>query len=100
VALAKEESTVEESLVVGMKDFRKRLFAGAVGSITWTWTSGDQSSSGHFVTGSDDAPRITLRYRCRDVKDVRIPVRLTSTPTQFGGRRWWFVCPLTVRGMV
>jgi hypothetical protein len=26
-------------------------------------------------------------------------VRLQTTPTQFGGERWWFTCPLFVNGM-
>src|SRR5262249_33440709 len=30
---------------------------------------------------------------------VNIPARLEATPTQFGGRRWWFLCPLIARGM-
>jgi hypothetical protein len=31
-----KKSTVEESLALSMKDLRKRLYAGAYGSITWT----------------------------------------------------------------
>jgi hypothetical protein len=94
-----KKSTVEESLVVAMKDLRKRLYAGAAGKLTWTWTSGDKSSIGYFVTESDDAPTVTLHYRWRGTEDVRVPVRLEITPTQFGGRRWWFTCPLVVRGI-
>jgi hypothetical protein len=30
---------------------------------------------------------------------VSIPVRLEMTPTQFGGRRWWFICPLIRNGV-
>ncbi len=30
--------------------------------------------------------------------DLDYKVRLTSTPCHFGGRRWWFVCPLVVNG--
>ena len=93
------KSTVEESLVVPMKDLRKRLYAGAAGTFTWTWGSGSESSIGYFVTGSGDALTVTLHYRWRDTEDVSIPVRLTTTPTQFGGQRWWFVCPSIVRGI-
>ena len=46
-----------------------------------------------------DGPTITLHYRWRDSEDVRIPVRLQTTPTQFGGERWWFTCPLIVNGV-
>jgi hypothetical protein len=94
-----KKDTVEESLVVGMKDQRKRLFAGAAGTLTWTWNSGGKSSIGYYVTGSADWPTVNLHYRWRDKEDVNIPVALEATPTQFGGRRWWFNCPLIVRGV-
>ena len=94
-----KKDTVEESLVVGMKDLRKRLFVGAAGTLTWTWTSGNKSSIGYYITGSADWPTVHLHYRWRDTEDVNIPVRLETTPTQFNGRRWWFICPLIVRGI-
>ncbi|MBX3420038.1 MAG: hypothetical protein KF752_00640 [Pirellulaceae bacterium] len=47
----------------------------------------------------DDVPTITLHYRWPGSQDERIPVRLQTTPTQFGGQRWWFTCPLIVDGV-
>jgi hypothetical protein len=94
-----KKSTVEESLVAAMKDLRKSLFAGAAGSLTWTWASGSKSSIGYYVAGNADWPTVHLHYRWADKEDVNIPVRLEATPTQFGGRRWWFTCPLIVRGI-
>jgi hypothetical protein len=94
-----KKGTVEESLVVGMKGLRKRLFAGAAGTLTWTWASGGKSSIGYYVRSSADWPTVHLHYRWRHTEDVNIPVRLEATPTQFGGRRWWFICPLIVRGI-
>jgi hypothetical protein len=94
-----KKATVEESLVVGMKTLRKRLYAGAAGTITWSWSSGGKSSMGYYVTCSEDRLTVTLHYRWRDKEEVSIPVRLQATPTQFGGKRWWFVCPLIVRGL-
>jgi hypothetical protein len=93
------KSTVEESLSLAMKDFRRRLYSNAAGTFTWTWAGGGKSSIGYFVTWNCDAPTATLHYRWRDREDVRIPVLLEATPTQFGGRRWWFICPLIVRGI-
>ncbi|MCC7085194.1 MAG: hypothetical protein IT427_09330 [Pirellulales bacterium] len=93
------KSTVEESLSLAMRDFRGRIFQGAAGTLTWTWTNGgNKSSVGWFVTGGD-VPTITFHYRWRDSEDVRIPVWLQTTPTQFGGERWWFTCPLIVNGV-
>ena len=94
-----KKPTVEESLVVSMRDLRKGLYTGAAGTFTWTWASGNKSSIGYFVTGSNDAPIVMLHYRWRDTEVVRIPVRVEATPTQFNGRRWWFICPLIVRGI-
>jgi hypothetical protein len=90
------KSTVEESLVLAMREFRGRPHAA--GTLTWTWTSGAQSSVGWFVSWGD-VPTLTVHYRWRDSEDVRIPIRLQTTPTQFGGRRYWFTCPLIVGGV-
>jgi hypothetical protein len=94
-----KKNNVEGSLVIGMKDLRKRLFAGAAGMLTWSWASGRKSSIGYRVTGSDDWPTINLHFRWGDIEDVNICVRLGATPTQFVGRRGWFICPLIVRGI-
>jgi hypothetical protein len=94
-----KKSTVEESLVVAVKDIRKRLYHGASGTLSWTQANGENLSIGYAVTLNQDTPTLTLSYRWPDSEDVRIPVRLESTPTQFGGKRWWFVCPLIVDGI-
>lgn len=93
-----KKSTVEESLAVAIQDFRERIHSHAIGTLTWTWTSGNKSSVGYFVTLSD-RPTITLHYRWHDREDVRIPIRLQTTPTHFGGERWWFTCPLAIDGV-
>jgi hypothetical protein len=94
----RKKQTVESSLDIGLKQLRKRLFAGAAGSMTWTWGSGRKSSIGYRVTSSGDGLAVHLDYRWGDKEDVHIPVRLEQTPTQFGGQRWWFICPLIVGG--
>jgi len=93
-----KKSTVEESLTLAMRDFRGRIHQHTSGTFSWTWAGGNKSSIGYFVTWGDE-PTITLHYRCGDTEDVRIPVRLQTTPTQFGGERWWFTCPLIVNGV-
>src|SRR5262249_52455844 len=93
------KATVEESLVLSMRDFRKRLFQAAAGKIIWTWPGGNTATLGYSVSRDHDAPTITLSYRWQDTEDVRIPIQLETSPTQFGGRRWWFTCPLIVRGV-
>lgn len=88
-----KKATVEESLTVAVRNLRGRLYPGAAGTLTWRWPGGATSGIGYFVT-RDGGPVVTLHYRRGDSGGIRIPVRLQSTPTRFGGRRWWFTCPL------
>src|SRR5262245_42197552 len=83
------------AFAAGLATVREKLNA----TFTWTSTGGNKSSIGYFVTRCGDAPTITLHYRWRNIEDVRIPVELQTTPTRFGGPRWWFTCPLCVRGV-
>jgi hypothetical protein len=94
-----KKSTVEESLVLAMKDFRRQLYHCAGGTFTWTWTNGGTSSVGYCVDWHGDAGTVTLCYRSGGSEDVRIPIRLQTMPTQFGGERRWFTCPLIVGGV-
>lgn len=93
-----KKSTVEESLTLAMQDFRDRIHPYSTGTLTWTWAGGRRSSIGYSVSDGD-TPIITLHYRWRDSEDVRISVRLQTTPSQFGGERWWFTCPLVANGV-
>src|SRR6187200_2093592 len=88
------KSTVEESLSLTAKDFRGRLYPGATGSFTWTWSDGGKSSIDYIATGSEDVPVVVLAYRWGGKVDVRLEVRFQTTPTPFAGRRLWFTCPL------
>jgi hypothetical protein len=90
--------TVDESLTLTMRDFRDRIVPCCSGSVTWNRTNGDTSSIRYLVT-SVEPPTIMLRYRWHDTKDVRLPIVLQTTPTQFGGQRLWFTCPLIVNGV-
>lgn len=94
-----QKTTVEESLVVSMRDLRKQVYQGAAGIFTWTLPNGKKSFVSYFVIWKDDAPMITLRYRWGDQEDILVPVRLETTTTQFDGRRWWLTCPLCVNGV-
>ena len=91
----KRRWTVEESLSLAMRDFRGRIHPYSKGSLCWERGGRNTASIGYSVTW-DDTPTIRLRYSCHGADDVQIPVHLQSTPTQFGGQRWWFTCPLLV----
>lgn len=88
------KATVEQSLILPVSSFRRRLFVGTTGVLTWSWKTGEKSSVRYCVTGDNEQWIVTFTYRWRATDDVRLPVRLQPTPTQFGGRRWWFTCPL------
>ena len=93
------KATVEQSLALAVSTFGKRLYPHSTGTITWTPSRGKQSSIGYEVTWNGTGPRIRLHYRLGDAEDIEIPVQMQSTPTHFGGERWWFTCPLIVNGV-
>lgn len=95
-----KKTTVEESLTLGMKDLPRGLHSGVSGTLTWSRGGVNKSSIGYYVTGGEDARAVTLHYRWHNKEDVSIPIRLVTTPTQFGRPRWWFICPLIVSGRV
>lgn len=86
--------TVEESLVLGVENFHGGLQAGAAGY--FRWPRGDVIDYRVYREGQFLALRLT--YRWRGVDEVSIPIRLQHTSPKFGGRRWWFTCPLRVDG--
>ncbi len=95
----RRKSTVEESLSLAMRDLGGPVHSHSSGGVvTWKWSSGDKSSIGYVVSWGD-APKVTLDYRWNDADVVHLPIRLQATPTQFGGQRQWFTCPLVIGGV-
>jgi hypothetical protein len=94
-----KKSTVEDALAFAIHDLRGRIVPNYFGTCTWTWRGGAQSTIGFFVSYDTGEPVITLHYRWQDREDVRIPIRLQTTPTNFNGTRLWFTCPLVVNGV-
>lgn len=92
-----KKATVEESLALSVGQFFRQRQVRGSGSCTWTTAIGKTCSIGYEVS-LIGIPTIMLHYCWRDSEDVQIAVRLQTTPTQFGGERWWFTCPLIVNG--
>ena len=90
------KTTVEETLKLPISFLRKHLWHESSGTATWRWSETDESSIRYFVASSSETFTVTLAYRRRDTDEIRIPVRLQTTPTHFGGKRWWFTCPLVL----
>ncbi len=80
-------------------------FAGfRSGSLSWTHTgSGQKSSISISVDTMSNYPHARLWYTVTDSwsgekRDKDYKVELDTTPCYFGGKRWWFICPLVVNG--
>lgn len=61
------------------------------------WRAG---SFGYHVDSSDwGEPVIWLHYTLpRSDEHFDYPIRMTGTRPNFGGLRWWFLCPVLMRG--
>lgn len=66
------------------------------GTVSWENGWGRKSSIGIAVS-MDSYPTIKLTYKSGD-EDHSYDVRLVSELCHFGGKRYWFICPLTTNG--
>ncbi len=100
--------TVEECLSVSTVWLnQQRLFNGGFNNITLNWSIGGNQtvSIGMIVSMFQGEEYCRLNYTITDRfsgrgKNLNYNVRLVSTLCNFGGRRWWFICPLTRDGEV
>ncbi|QDS97700.1 hypothetical protein HG15A2_09640 [Adhaeretor mobilis] len=86
-------ATVEESLVLELRDFRGQIRPRGRGQIGWEWPGGQRSEIA-FVVEWGQSPTIVLRYSSGEQESIEIPIQLQWTATNFGGQRRWFTCPL------
>ena len=75
------------------------------GSMRWTNTrTGEETASIGFIleTLVEDGLTMHLYYtrtgRNGDKENFNYPIILQTTRPNYGGRRWWFTCPLVVNG--
>jgi len=78
--------------------FKKNLFIGWRGQVTWSRNGEVFSTIGYWVNGAGESPSsLRLIYTITRVngekQDVDYPIRLTTTPLPWGGLRYWFICP-------
>ena len=73
-------------------------------SLVWRNTdTGEQVAAVDYTcVGSGEGLVFTLIYTVThsdgEKHDVREPVQLQVTHPRLGGKRWWFTCPLVIRG--
>lgn len=66
------------------------------GSLTWGAGTPRESSVGYLLTVGDEGGTLRFQYQMTEGKEsFDYPVRLVTTGCHLGGRRWWFICPLT-----
>lgn len=74
----------------------------------WLWTENGRQKQNDIMIRSEGEPgcapsSVRLTYTATpwegEATDCDYEVALSFTPYHFGGGRWWFVCPLSVRGV-
>lgn len=101
------KDTVEECRSVSISFLKKHdYFCGLrSGGIVWKNCFGEETSSiSVTVSTMYDENYVRFRYtitdrNTRDKSDYDYKVQLTTTPCNFGGVRYWFICPLSRNGI-
>jgi len=99
--------TVEECKSISIVTLNQyNLLKRGIHVTTISWTGGlraGEESIGLQVLMLENDEHIRFQYTQTDVytgkkSELYYKVRLVSTPCNFGGHRWWFICPLTIDG--
>jgi hypothetical protein len=99
-----KKTTVEDCLSLDsnvlMRDGVLKAGLSTPGAIEWTYPSGN-SFRVNFAVDTRDLGNSFLRLSytwvwtpTRDEESVAYRLAVTTTRPQFGGQRWWFLCPL------
>jgi len=100
------KTTVEQATQLSIFKLKEFGLLRGYAATTLTWTrklSGKQSSIG-IIVNIQDEPYVKVNYTITDRNtdektDYDYKINLTTTPCNFGGVRYWFVCPLSVNGV-
>jgi hypothetical protein len=89
---------VEDCLTLPASLFRRKVAEGAFasGTVSWSHPGADPFASIRYAAtlSHDGSGYIRLRYMARgESMDYR--VRLVTTRPNYGGLRWWFLCPVS-----
>jgi len=100
-----KKTTVEEATqlsIFKLKEFGL-LFGCTSTTLTWTHSpSGHKNSIGILVDTENLYAKVnyTITDRTTGKKtDYDYKISLTTTPCNFGGVRYWFICPLSINGV-
>ncbi len=104
-----KKDTVEDCKSVSMSFLRKHGYFDEPccmsGGISWKNSCGEETSSIGIVVSTLDGDNY-VRFRYTSTKrdtgektEYDYKVQLTTTPCNFGGVRYWFICPLSKNGV-
>lgn len=104
--MAKQEAEWSNRLSVNFLKKHGYLESGwRYGGIKWSYgMSGNESSIGFTVNmggNEDDNIRLQYTHTSRETgekESMDLKVGLATTPCNYGGKRYWFICPLTKNG--
>lgn len=98
---------VEDCRSISISWLKKHgYFKGAwyTGEIKWTSGYGEDLGSAGFSTDlCEGRGSLTFQYVYTNTSNgekesLKYPVYLVSTPCNYGGRRWWFICTFSKNG--
>lgn len=90
--------TVEECLNFSVSAIKDDLYHGGSGGLRWGRHRKKLLKMLYFVSADEERLKLVLNYHRRG-KTIWMPVGLEDTTTNFGGKRWWFTCPLQRFGL-
>ena len=101
------KTTVEQATQLSIFKLKEFGLLDGFHASTLTWThrpSGHKNSIGITVDIEEAEPYVKVNYSTTDRStgektDYDYKISLTTTPCNFGGVRYWFICPLSVNGV-
>ena len=102
-----EKRVVEEYYSISTHFLNKQGYfncSGQSGTLSWKNSSGEcRASVGINVSIQEEKGEIRFQYAfisrsSEERGDRDYAIRLVSTPCRYGGKRWWFICPLSKSG--
>ena len=104
------KTRVDEARSIDILDLQRNNVFSKRPDIVWTarWYRGEDltaSISYRLETGGYGIEGVRFLYTVTDnnsgeKKDFNYVIPLVSTPCNYGGVRWWFICPLVINGWV